>query len=187
MVIVGSTLADLVEYDAAHAVLRGEGRGVDLNLRDRLQDLIIVVVARRQNGAGSVLKEVAEIRQVAVDGNRVAGIPSAAGQRDPSVGSASSARQIDVERSPVGAGDPSPILGQLYQRFRIKSGILLAAFGLQERRLGGDGHLFRHRANLHGGVFGYGIHLQYDRADLQFLEARLLEANFISSGSRRDG
>src|ERR1700723_4435379 len=99
MIIVGSTLADLVEYHAAHAVLRREGRRIDLNLRDSLQDLIVVVVARRQYGAGPVLKKVAEVRQVAVDGNRVACIPGAAGQRDPSVCSASCARQINIERT----------------------------------------------------------------------------------------
>src|ERR1019366_7260989 len=130
MPTVGSILADLVEYDAAHAVLRREGRGVDLNLLNGLEDLIVVVVARRQYGAGPVLKEVAEVRQVAVDGNRVAGIPSPPSQRVPPLCSASSARQIDVESSPVGAGDPAPRLGQLCHVFGIHNGTPLAGFGL---------------------------------------------------------
>lgn len=52
---VGSALADLAEYDDAHAVLRRKGGGIDLNLCDGLEDLIVVVVACRQYGAGAVL------------------------------------------------------------------------------------------------------------------------------------
>src|SRR5271155_3711809 len=101
MPTVGSTLADLVEHDAAHTVLRREGRGVDLNLLNGLEDLIVVVVAGRQQGARPVLKEVAEVRQVAVDGNCVAGVPGAPGLRDASRRGAARARQVDVESSPV--------------------------------------------------------------------------------------
>src|SRR5580698_921760 len=130
MPTVGSTLADLVEHDAAHAVLRREGRGVDLNLLNRLEDLIVVVVARRQQGAGPVLKEVAEVRQVTVDGNRVAGIPGAPGLRYPPVCSASSAWKVDIEGSPVCAGDATPRLRQLSHGFGIHDVTLLAGFGL---------------------------------------------------------
>src|ERR1022692_4383279 len=66
MVMVGSNLAGLVEYEKTKNVLRREGRGVDLNLRDGLQDLTVVVVARRQYGAGPVLKEGAAVCHVVV-------------------------------------------------------------------------------------------------------------------------
>ncbi len=66
MELIRAALGDLVENDAADAVLRRKSRGVDLEFGDRLKNCRIGVLAMGQRSGRSIRKDVA-VRQVAVD------------------------------------------------------------------------------------------------------------------------
>jgi len=184
--VVASAPADLVENDATHAALRRKRKSIDLNLRDRLKDLV-VVVARRQDSAGSVLEEVGTIRQVAIDRSCVAGIPRTYAERVPPVRRASSAGEIDAEAGPVIAGDPGTQLGQRFDGARHHNIALLDSLRLEERLAATHyGHLLRQRAHLQDRVFADHGHAQDNRAVQRFFEAPIRERNVAFSGRRRN-
>ncbi len=71
---IRAALGDLVENRSANAVLRREGRGTDLQLRNGFERRDIHVGANRQVGRGAVLKKVVIKGEVPVDRNRNPGI-----------------------------------------------------------------------------------------------------------------
>ena len=81
MELVRTALGDLVEHRAADAVFGRERRGGDLNFLHGFEDQVVNVVADGQLNDGAVEQVVGVVRQVAVDGDGVARVVSAAAFR----------------------------------------------------------------------------------------------------------